>query len=70
MYMETFKADQGQIQLIQLLKALNWAESGGIAKMMVDDGLVQVNGQIETRKRKKIVPGDVVSFNDLIVQIS
>ncbi|MCF8332008.1 MAG: RNA-binding S4 domain-containing protein [Bacteroidales bacterium] len=67
--METFKAGTGQIQLIQLLKALNWAESGGIAKLMVEEGLVKVNGVAETRKRKKLIPGDIVDVNDRSVKI-
>lgn len=67
--MEDFKLETEYIQLIQLLKALNWVESGGIAKMVVDDGLVQVNGQTELRKRKKIIRGDVVTLDDLSCKI-
>lgn len=67
--MEEFKLETEYIQLIQLLKALNWVESGGIAKMVVDDGLVQVNGQTELRKRKKITCGDEVTLDDLSCKI-
>ena len=50
------------IELIKLLKIANLVMSGGEAKMVVEDGLVEVNGEIETRKRKKIRPGDSVTF--------
>lgn len=50
------------IELIQLLKAMNLAESGGQAKAFVEEGLVKLNGQTETRKRAKLRPGDRVEF--------
>lgn len=48
------------IELIKLLKLLRIAESGGQAKMMVEDGEVKLNGQTEYRKRAKLRVGDVV----------
>ena len=68
--METFKPNTGQIQLIQLLKALNWVESGGIAKKVVAEGFVKVNGKIELRKRRKLIPGDIVSLDEFSVKLS
>ena len=50
------------VELYKLLKFHGLASSGGEAKMIIADGLVAVNGEIETRKRKKIVSGDVVVF--------
>lgn len=55
------------IELIQLLKAMNLAESGGQAKAFVEEGLVKLNGQIETRKRAKLRPGDQVVFQNTII---
>lgn len=52
------------VELYKLLKLLNWSNSGGEAKQMVEDGLVQVNGEVETRKRKKLVIGDRVQMHD------
>lgn len=52
------------IELDKLLKLLNFAPSGGIAKMMVAEGLVQVNGEFEFRKTRKLRPGDVVLLED------
>lgn len=55
------------IELIQLLKALNYAESGGQAKAFVEEGLVKLNGQIELRKRAKLRTGDRVEFQNTII---
>ena len=48
------------IELYKLLKFIQIAESGGNAKMMVDEGRVKLNGETEYRKRAKVKPGDVV----------
>jgi len=48
------------IELYKLLKFIQLAESGGDAKMMVEEGLVKLNGELEYRKRAKVKPGDVV----------
>lgn len=48
------------IQLIQLLKVVGIAETGGAAQDMVLAGEVRVNGEVDLRKRAKIKPGDVV----------
>jgi len=50
------------IKLGQALKAANMVESGVMAKMVIKDGLVKVNGKVETQRGKKLVDGDVVSF--------
>jgi ribosome-associated protein len=55
------------IELIQLLKAINLAESGGQAKAFVEEGLVKLNGQVELRKRAKLRPGDRVAFQNTII---
>lgn len=52
------------IELDKLLKLLNLAPSGGIAKMMVAEGMVQVNGEFEFRKTRKLRVGDVVRLED------
>ena len=48
------------IELIKLLKLLHFAESGGHAKIMVEDGEVKMNGKVEYRKRAKLRHGDLV----------
>lgn len=51
------------IELCKLLKAANVVMSGGEGKEVVAQGLVNVDGQIETRKRCKIRPGQTVEFS-------
>jgi Uncharacterized conserved protein len=48
------------IQLSQLIKAVNIAANGAEAGIMVEDGVVKLNGELESRKRAKIRVGDVV----------
>ena len=51
---QNFKIEGEYIELIQLLKAIGLAQTGGHAKMIVDEEMVIRNGEIETRKRAKI----------------
>jgi len=48
------------LRLDQFLKLLSLAETGGRAKLMIQNGEVKVNGEIETRRRRKLSVGDVV----------
>ncbi len=48
------------IPLIQLLKATNIAQSGGEAQMLVSDGEVKYNGEVDYRKRLKVRQGDII----------
>jgi ribosome-associated protein len=50
------------IELIQLLKFMNLASSGSEAKMLVDDGMVYLNGVQEFRRRAKLKHGDTVEL--------
>lgn len=68
--MEKFTISGEFIPLIQLLKALNWVSTGGQAQVVVTDGLVRYNGQVDYRKRLKVRPGDVVEFQGRKVTIS
>jgi ribosome-associated protein len=52
------------VELYKILKFEGLVENGGAAKAVIDDGQVFVNGEIETRKRKKIVSGDIIEFGD------
>jgi ribosome-associated protein len=66
---EIFEIDGEYIELIQLLKVLNIAETGGQAKWLVEDGKVKLNGEVEFRKRAKLRNGDVVICNGIEVTI-
>ena len=57
------------MELYKLLKMESLVSSGGEAKMVVSEGLVLVNGAVETRKRKKIVSGDVVSYDGDVFRV-
>lgn len=60
-----FKITKGDyIELIQLLKALNLASSGAEAKILVEEGLINLNGETEYRKRAKVRTGDTVRFDE------
>ena len=68
--METIKIKDEFIKLGQLLKLAGLVESGVDAKFVIQDGLVKVNGQVETQRGKKIVAGDVVEFEGNSVKVS
>jgi ribosome-associated protein len=57
------------VELYKILKFEGLSESGGSAKQSIADGLVSVNGEIETRKRKKIRAGDQIDFIDHHIEI-
>lgn len=69
--MEEFKIrDKDEfINLSQLLKALNLVESGAMAKEVIDEGLVKVDGEIESRYRRKLYDGMIVEFEDNKIKI-
>ena len=52
------------IELYKILKFENMVNSGGEAKYVIAEGQVAVNGEVETRKRKKIFSGDVIEYKD------
>ncbi|HMN30146.1 MAG TPA: S4 domain-containing protein YaaA [Caldilineaceae bacterium] len=51
------------IKLDQFLKLANVVQTGGEAKVLIQSGQVLVNGQVETRRGRKLRPGDVVVVN-------
>ncbi len=61
---EEFKIEGEYIELLQLLKAIGLVQTGGHAKMIVEDELVFRNGELETRKRAKLRAGDVIEIED------
>jgi ribosome-associated protein len=57
------------IKLESLLKFEGVAETGGDAKLLIQDGEVSVNGQVCTMRGKKIRPGDVVNLGDVEITV-
>lgn len=61
--MRDVEINKQPVELYKVLKFEGLAESGGAAKMMIDNGNVKVNGAVETQRRKKIMGGDKIEFN-------
>lgn len=57
------------VELYKILKFEGMVASGGEGKVVVAAGQVQVNGKVETQKRKKIVAGDTIEFNNEKISI-
>lgn len=67
--MQIIHLREDYIKLGQALKASGLAESGVDAKFHIQDGLVRVNGEVELRRGKKLVAGDVVEYNGETIRI-
>lgn len=66
MQKETVEITTETITMDKLLKFSGVADTGGQAFLMVEDGVVRLNGKIVTEKRKKVQPGDVVNIDNQI----
>jgi len=58
------------IELHSLLKVTGLCESGGVAKLLIGDGLVRVDGDVELRKRCKIRGGQIIEFKREQIAVS
>lgn len=54
------KLDTEYIKLDSFLKYMGWVSTGGQAKILIQEGQVMVNGEVETRRGRKLYPGDRV----------
>ena len=50
------------VELYKILKFEGLVTTGGEAKLLIGDGQVTVNGEVETRKRRKMLAGDIIEF--------
>ena len=64
------KLREDYIKIGQALKAAGLVESGVDAKFAIQDGLVLVNGETEYQRGKKLIDGDIVSFEGETIMIS
>ena len=64
-----FEIEDDFIELFKLLKVTGVADSGAQAKMLIEEEHVKRNGEIELRKRAKIVAGETISVNDEIIEV-
>lgn len=67
--MEIIKLKDEYIKLGQALKAARFVEDGVEAKLIIQDGLVKVNGETDTRRGRKLYPGDLVSYQGQEIRI-
>ncbi|QOL24552.1 RNA-binding S4 domain-containing protein [Thalassotalea sp. LPB0316] len=61
--------EQQPIELYKLLKIADLVSGGGEAKMLISQGYVYLNDEVETQKRKKIYHGDIIAFNGDIIEL-
>jgi ribosome-associated protein len=64
-----FELQDEYIELFKLIKVLDLVDSGAQAKYIVADGHVKRNGEVEVRKRAKIVAGDVIEIEDVRIEV-
>ena len=67
--MKTVRIKDEFIKLGQLLKLAGPVESGVDANFVIQDGLVKVNGEVDTRRGRKIVSGDIVEYQGEKIQV-
>jgi len=67
--MRTVEINREPVELYKILKFEGLTSSGGEAKLLIGDGQVTVNGEIETRRRRKMVGGDVIGFRGEELQL-
>jgi ribosome-associated protein len=67
--MRTVDITREPVELFKILKFEGLATTGGEAKLMIANGQVTVNGEVETRKRRKIVAGDTIVVGEHTLRI-
>lgn len=67
--MKVVEINQEPTELFKILKIEGLVVSGGMAKIVIADGQVSVNGSVDTRKRMKIMAGDVIEYQSLKYKI-
>ena len=69
MIIVNIREDEEFIKLGQALKKASVVGSGVEAKIVIQDGLVELNGQVEVQRGKKLYDGDIVSYNGETIKI-
>ncbi len=60
--MQSIEISKEPVELYKILKFEGLVPSGGEAKLVISNGMVLLNGKVETQKRKKIISGDIIEF--------
>ena len=64
-----FELKDDYIELFKLLKVMDLVDSGAHAKMLIADGYVKRNSEVELRKRAKVVSGDIIEIADVLIEV-
>ncbi len=64
-----FELKEDYIELFKLIKVMDLVDSGAQAKHIISDGYVKRNGEVELRKRAKIVKGDTIEVADAVIEV-
>ncbi len=67
--MQSIKIKDDFIKLGQAMKLADLVSDGVEAKLVIQDGLVTVNGEVDTRRGRKLVPGDVFAYEGTEVKV-
>ncbi|WP_295052540.1 RNA-binding S4 domain-containing protein [Sulfuricurvum sp.] len=65
----TYTLTEPYIELHKLIKLLDLVDTGGQAKLLIENNQVFRNGEIETRKRAKITKGDKITIGDAVIEV-
>lgn len=65
----TYTLTEPYIELHKLIKLLDLVDTGGQAKMLIENAHVLRNGEIETRKRAKITKGEKITIGDVVIEV-
>lgn len=64
-----FELKDDYIELYKLIKVMDLVDSGGHAKILIEEGLVKRNGEIELRKRAKIQAGETIEVDSDVIEV-
>ena len=67
--MRVVEINREPVELYKILKFEGLVSSGGEAKLLIGDGQVMVNGEVETRRRRKLLNADVIEFRGESLQL-
>jgi ribosome-associated protein len=65
----TYTLTEPFIELHKLIKLLDLVDTGGQAKLLIENAQVFRNGKVETRKRAKITKGEIITIGDVIIEV-